>query len=72
MAFLVSNLVVIVLHVIAVLLSVESTYAVQMGAWSNAHYGEAGYYFWMYAEIFYRLVGMFGAVFACWWLSVEK
>jgi hypothetical protein len=71
-AFLVSTGVVIVLHVIAVLLSVESTYAVQMGAWSNAHYGTAGYYFWMYAEIFYRLVGMFGAVFACWWVSTER
>lgn len=71
-AFLASNAVVVVLHVIAVLLSVESTYAVQMGAWSSAHYGTAGYYFWMYAEIFYRLVGMFGAVFACWWLSMER
>ncbi len=72
MAFLLANAVVVVLHVIAVLLSVESTYAVQMGAWSDAHYGTAGYYFWMYTEIFYRLVGMFGAVFACWWLSMER
>jgi hypothetical protein len=66
--FLVSALIVVVLHVIAVLLSVESTYAVRMGAWSEAHYGAAGYYFWLYAEIFYRLVGMFGAVFVCWWI----
>src|SRR5205085_5708262 len=66
-AFMVSNLIVVALHVIAVLLSVESTYAVRMGAWSEAHYGAAGHYFWLYAEIFYRLVGMFGAVFVCWW-----
>src|SRR5436190_1315201 len=71
-ALLVSMLIVVVLHVFAVLLSVESTYAVQMGAWSEAHYGTAGYFFWMYAEIFYRLVGMFGAVFACWWLTISR
>ena len=71
-AFLVSNLIVVALHVIAVLLSVESTYAVRMGAWSEAHYGAAGYYFWLYAEIFYRLVGMFGAVFVCWWISMNR
>jgi hypothetical protein len=71
-AFLVSNLIVVVLHVIAVLLSVESTYAVHMGPWSEAHYGAAGYYFWLYAEIFYRLVGMFGAVFVCWWISMNR
>ena len=71
-ALLLSVLIVVVLHEIAVLLSVESTYAVQMGAWSNEHYGAAGYYFWMYSEIFYRLVGMFGAVFACWWLTINR
>src|SRR3989442_4815088 len=43
-----SVLIVVVLHVIAVLLSVESTYAVQMGRWSEEHYGAAGYFFWMY------------------------
>ena len=71
-AFLVSALIIAVLHVAAVLLSVESTYAVHMGAWSEAHYGAAGYYFWLYAEIFYRLVGMFGVVFACWWVSMTR
>jgi len=71
-ALLVSMLIVVVLHVFAVLLSVESTYAVQMGAWSEAHYGTAGYFFWMYAEIFYRLVGMFGVVFVCWWLTINR
>ncbi len=60
------------MHVLGLLLSVESTYAVRMGGWSSAHYGTAGYYFWMYAEIFYRLVGMFGAVFACWWASIDR
>ena len=71
-AFLVSMLIVAALHVVAVLLSVESTYAVRMGSWSAEHYGAAGHYFWLYAEIFYRLVGMFGAVFVCWWASMDR
>ena len=71
-AFLASALIIAVLHVIAVVLSVESTYAARMGAWSDAHYGTVGYYLWLYAEIFYRLVGMFGVVFACWWASMNR
>jgi len=71
-AFLVSTAIIAALQVVGVLLSVESTYAVRMGAWSDAHYGTAGYYFWLYAEIFYRLVGMFGAVFVCWWATINR
>lgn len=68
-AFLASAAIVVVLQVIAVLLSVESTYAVRMNDWSAAHYGTAARYFWLYSEIFYRLVGMFGVVFVCWWVG---
>jgi hypothetical protein len=68
-AYLKSLALVVVLHVVGVLLSVESTYAVRMGAWSSSHYGAAAYYLWLYAEIFYRLVGMFGLVFVCWWVT---
>jgi hypothetical protein len=67
--FLTSTAIVVVLHVVAVLLSVESTYAVRMNEWSAGHYGAAARTFWLYAEIFYRLVGMFGVVFACWWVG---
>ena len=71
-AFLESLALVAVLHVAGVVLSVESTYAARMGQWSQAHYSNGGYFFWLYAEIFYRLVGMFGVVFACWWLSRDE
>ena len=71
-SFLVSTLVIAALHVIAVVLSVESTYAAHMGSWGEAHYGPVGYYFWLYTEIFYRLVGMFGVVFVCWWASMNR
>jgi len=68
-AFLTSAALLVFLQVVAVLLSVESTYAVRMNEWSAAHYGTAARYFWLYAEIFYRLVGMFGVVFVCWWVG---
>lgn len=68
-AFLSSTAIVVVLHILAVLLSVESTYAVRMNEWSAEHYGTVARYFWLYAEIFYRLVGMFGVAFACWWMG---
>ena len=67
--FLTSTAIVAVLHIVAVLLSVESTYAVRMNEWSAAHYGTVARTFWLYAEIFYRLVGMFGVVFVCWWVG---
>jgi len=50
-------------------LSIESGYAAHMGEYSETHYGRGAYFFWVYAELFYRLVGMFGAVFACWWIA---
>jgi hypothetical protein len=68
-ALLTSTAIVVVLHTVAVLLSVESTYAVRMNEWSVAHYGTVARTFWLYAEIFYRLVGMFGVVFVCWWVG---
>ena len=71
-AFLISAALVVALHAIALLLSVESTYAVRFGAWSTDHYGTLERYVWLYAEVFYRLVGMFGAVFLCWWTTLER
>jgi len=71
-AFLLSLAIVVVLHVAGVLLSVESTYSVRMGAWSAERYGTVARYLWLYSEIFYRLVGMFGVVVLCWWSSMDR
>ena len=71
-AFFKSAGIVVALHVIGVLLSVESTYAAQMGEWSAGHYGAFARYVWVYSEIFYRLVGMFGVVFLCWWSTMDR
>jgi hypothetical protein len=60
-------------HCIGLIISIESTYAVRQGAWSDQHYGDAAANFWLTAELVFRIVGMFGVVFASWWaLSHSK
>lgn len=60
-------------HCIGLVISIESTYAVRQGAWSEQHYGDAAASFWLMTELVFRIVGMFGVVFAAWWgLSHSK
>jgi len=70
-AFAVAFAVVLLLHPIGLFISIESTYANQQGAWSDQHYGETAAQVWINAEIFWRLIGMFGVVFAAWWMGME-
>ncbi|HEX9460127.1 MAG TPA: hypothetical protein VGA84_13325 [Thermoanaerobaculia bacterium] len=66
-------LILFVSHLIGLLISIESTYAVRQGPWSEQHYGEAAANFWLTTELVFRIVGMFGVVFASWWaLSHSK
>jgi len=71
-AFAIAFVIVLLLQPIGLLISIESTYANQQGTWSDQHYGETAAHLWINAEIFWRLIGMFGVVFAAWWLSVSK
>src|SRR3954447_13127635 len=59
-AFGIALLIVLVLQPIGVFISVESTYANQQRTWSEEHYGNAESWVWLHAELFYRLIGMFG------------
>lgn len=60
-------------HCVSLVISVESTYALRQGAWSEAHYGNTAANFWLMSELVFRIVGMFGVVFAAWWgLSHSK
>lgn len=60
-------------HCIGLIISLESTYAMRQGAWSEQHYGDAAANFWLTSELVFRIVGMFGVVFASWWaLSHSK
>jgi hypothetical protein len=71
-AFLVSLLIVMALHPIALAISIESTYANRIANWSEQHYGDGEARFWLNAEIFYRLLGMFGVAFGCWWVAGQR
>jgi len=60
-------------HCLGLIISIESTYAMRQGAWSEQHYGDAAANFWLTTELVFRIVGMFGVVFASWWaLSHSK
>jgi hypothetical protein len=71
-AFAIAFVIVLLLQPIGLLISIESTYANQQGAWSDQHYGETAAHLWIKAEIFWRLIGMFGVVFAAWWLAAGE
>ena len=65
---LIAGLFLVVVHVVAVVMNVESIYALRLGPWSAQNYGPVARNFWGAAAHFYRLIGAFGAVFALWWL----
>jgi hypothetical protein len=69
LAFLVSCVVVILTHILSLAVSIESTYANANGAWSQQHYSAFERQLWISTEFFWRLVGMFAIVFACWWIA---
>ena len=68
---LLSIAIVMAAHWLALLVTIESEYAQRAGDWSEVHYTQPERYVWALAEYFYRLVGMFGIAFACWWLSSD-
>lgn len=71
-AYLISLGVLAVGHIFGLLISIESTYALRLGAWSEQHYSDFAGDLWLAAELFYRVVGMFGLAFACWWAASTR
>ena len=69
LAFIVSCVIVIATHILSLAVSIEATYANANGAWSLQHYSDFERHLWIGTEFFWRLVGMFAIVFACWWLA---
>jgi hypothetical protein len=55
-------------HVAALIFQVQRVYAMDLGAWSPAHYGAAARNFWAGGFHFYQIAGRFAAPFAIWWL----
>ena len=70
--FILCAVILAITHWLAFVCSVESSYAQRFGDWSAAHYGDAERYVWALLEYFYRLVGMFGIAFACWWVTAKQ
>jgi hypothetical protein len=56
-------------HWLALITTIQADYAQRLGDWSEQHYGNIERFIWAECEYFYRLVGMFGIAFACWWIS---
>ena len=65
---LLASLVLIAVHVAAVMMNVQSIYALRLGPWSERNYGPIARNFWGASAHFYSIVGAFGAGFALWWL----
>jgi hypothetical protein len=66
--FLLAALALVVVHMAAVIVNVESIYALRLGPWSERNYGAVARNFWGAGAHFYSLIGVFGAGFALWWL----
>jgi len=66
--FAIALLIVLALHPLGLLISTEATYATRVPKWSEQHYGDIAAQVWSVLETFWRLVGMFGVVFAVWWV----
>jgi hypothetical protein len=64
---LLACLVLVVVHVAAVVINVQSIYALRLGPWSERNYGAVARNFWGAAAHFYTIIGSFGASFALWW-----
>jgi hypothetical protein len=67
-AFLISLAIILALQPPALLVTIETYYA-NFTKWGEPQYGNVAANVWLVLSMFWRLVGMFGAVFACWWVS---
>jgi hypothetical protein len=68
LGFALAGLALIAVHIAAIIVNVESIYALRLGPWSERNYGAFARNFWGAGAHFYSLIGVFGAGFALWWL----
>jgi hypothetical protein len=68
LGLLLASLALVAVHVAAVVLNVQSIYALRLGPWSARNYGPVARNFWGAGAHFYTIIGAFGASFALWWL----
>ena len=70
-AFLISLAIVLALQPLALLVTIETYYA-NFTKWGEPLYGEFAAKTWLVLQMFWRLVGMFAVVFACWWIAPSR
>jgi hypothetical protein len=71
LAFFVSLAIVLALQPLALLVTIETYYA-DFTKWGESQYGNVAANVWLVLQMFWRLVGMFGVVFACWWVAPSR
>ncbi|HUP50462.1 MAG TPA: hypothetical protein VNA04_16935 [Thermoanaerobaculia bacterium] len=59
-------------HALAVVAAIEATYATGTGPWGDRNYAPMEQDFWVALEYGYRLAGMFGIAFGCWWMTRQS
>jgi hypothetical protein len=64
---LLASLLLFAVHVVALVLQVQSVYATALGPWSHARYGAIARNVWGGAFHFYLIAGRFAAPFVIWW-----
>ena len=66
---LIALMALLVIHVAALYTTIEATYALRAGAYSDAHYSPLAQDFWNSADFIYRIGGMFAIAFVCWYAA---
>lgn len=64
----ISLLVLWLTHVAALIIRIKKIYALQLGAWSEVHYGAFARNMWGSLDHFYRIVGIYAVAFVLWWI----
>lgn len=66
---LIAMMVLFATHILAVVISLELTYATRTGGWGAVRYSPLAQDFWTALEYGYRLFGMFAIAFGLWWVT---
>jgi hypothetical protein len=66
---IVAFIVLCIVHAIALYTTIEATYALRAGAYSESHYSSLAQDFWNSADFLYRIGGMFALAFVCWYAA---
>jgi hypothetical protein len=68
---LIAFLALCIVHAMALYTTIEATYALHAGAYSESHYSPLAQDFWKSAEFIYRIGGMFAISFVCWYAATR-